>query len=81
LKQLSVLKMLDLPVLAGLSRKSTIYRTLGITPEESLNGTTVMNTLALQNGASVLRVHDVKEAVETIRLWMNYEQAEPQINE
>jgi dihydropteroate synthase len=70
-----------LPVLAGLSRKSTIYRTLGITPEESLNGTTVMNTLALQNGASVLRVHDVKEAVETIRLWMNYEQAEPQINE
>ena len=40
-----------------------------------------MNTLALQNGASVLRVHDVKEAVETIRLWMNYEQAEPQINE
>ena len=81
LKQLSVLKMLDLPVLAGLSRKSTIYRTLGITPEESLNGTTVMNTLALQNGATVLRVHDVREAVETIRLWVNYERADPQISE
>ncbi len=75
LKHLSVLQMLELPVLAGLSRKSSIYKTLGTTSEESLNGTTVMNTLALQNGASILRVHDVKEAVETIRLWMSYTNA------
>jgi dihydropteroate synthase len=75
LKQLSVLQMLELPVLAGLSRKSTIYKTLGITPGEALNGSTVMNTLALQNGASVLRVHDVKEAVEAIRLWVSYERS------
>ena len=53
LKHLSVLKMLELPVMVGLSRKSTIYKTLGITPEEALNGTTVMNTLALQNGAAI----------------------------
>ena len=72
LKQLPVFKMLELPVLAGLSRKSSIYKTLGITAEAALNGTTVMNTLALHNGASVLRVHDVKEAVEAIRLWTNY---------
>ena len=56
------------PVLAGLSRKSMIWRTLGITPEESLNGTTVLNTIALQRGASILRVHDVREAVECVRL-------------
>jgi len=56
------------PVLAGLSRKSMIWRTLGITPEEALNGTTVLNTLALQRGASILRVHDVREAVECVRL-------------
>ena len=72
LKQLPVFKMLELPVLVGLSRKSSIYKTLGITAEAALNGTTVMNTLALHNGASVLRVHDVKEAVEAIRLWTNY---------
>ena len=75
LKHLSVLKMLELPVMVGLSRKSSIYKTLGITAEEALNGTTVMNTLALQNGASVLRVHDVKEAVETVRLWTKYREA------
>jgi len=73
LKGLSALQMLELPLLAGLSRKSTIYKTLGITAGEALNGSTVMNTLALQNGASVLRVHDVKEAVEAVRLWMSYE--------
>src|SRR5665213_2473194 len=72
LKQLSVFRMLNLPVLAGLSRKSSIYKTLGTSPEEALNGTTVLNTLALQNGASILRVHDVKESNETIRLWMSY---------
>lgn len=56
------------PVLAGLSRKSLIYRSLNITPDEALNGTTVLNTIALLNGANILRVHDVKQAVETIKL-------------
>ena len=65
---LNVFKMLDRPLLAGLSRKSTIYKTLGTTPFEALNGTTVLNTIALQNGADILRVHDVKEAREVITL-------------
>lgn len=68
LKQFEVFSMLKRPVLVGISRKSTIYKTLGITPEEALNGTTVLNTAALLKGASILRVHDVKEAVEAIRL-------------
>lgn len=72
LKNLAVFKQLGCPILAGLSRKSTIYKTLGITAAEALNGTTVVNTLALQNGASVLRVHDVKEAVEAIKLYQLY---------
>ncbi|HEY8734596.1 MAG TPA: dihydropteroate synthase [Puia sp.] len=75
LKQMKLLTMLDLPILAGLSRKATIYKTLNIIPEESLNGTTVMHTLALEQGASILRVHDVKEAVEAIRLWTSYTNA------
>ena len=61
-------KNMGFPVLAGVSRKSMIYRTLGITPEEALNGTTVLNTIALVNGVDILRVHDVKEAVETVKL-------------
>jgi dihydropteroate synthase len=68
LKDLPVFRMLDKPILAGLSRKSTIYKTLGTSAEEALNGTTVLNTIALMNGANILRVHDVKEAVEAIRL-------------
>jgi dihydropteroate synthase len=68
LKNLSVFKMLQKPLLVGLSRKATVYKTLKITPEEALNGTTVLNTVALQNGANILRVHDVKEAVEAIAL-------------
>ena len=72
LKNLSVFRMLGKPILAGLSRKSTIYKTLNIPVEDSLNGTTVMNTLALQNGASILRVHDVKEAKEVITLFDAY---------
>lgn len=56
------------PILAGISRKSMIYKTLGTTAEEALNGTTVLNTIALMKGASILRVHDVREAVEAIRL-------------
>lgn len=72
LQSLSLLKMLNCPVMAGLSRKSTIYKTLNTTPENALNGTTVLNTIALSNGAHILRVHDVKEAVETIQLWQAY---------
>jgi dihydropteroate synthase len=75
LKQLSLLTALGVPVLAGLSRKSTIYKTLGVSADEALNGTTVLNTLALDHGASILRVHDVKEARETIRLWKSYASA------
>jgi len=72
LRNLSVFKMLEKPIIAGLSRKSTVYKTLGITSEEALNGTTVMNTLALLNGANILRAHDVKEAVEAIKLFKKY---------
>jgi len=68
LKHLDYLKRLDLPVLVGVSRKSMIYKTLEITAKEALNGTSVLNTIALQNGANILRVHDVKEAVECVRL-------------
>lgn len=75
LKNLSVFKMLERPILIGLSRKSTIYKTLNITPEESLNGSTVLHTISLLNGANILRVHDVKEAVETIRLTEAYQKA------
>ena len=69
LRYLDIFKTLDLPILAGVSRKSMIHKTLQIKPEEALNGTTVLNTLALEKGAAILRVHDVKEAVETIKLW------------
>lgn len=75
LKQLEALQIFQLPVLAGLSRKSTIWRTLNITADEALNGTTVLNTLALTKGANILRVHDVKEAEETIRLFTAYSNA------
>ncbi len=69
LKNLSVLQMLELPVLVGLSRKGMIYKQLGVQVEEALNGTTVLNTIALMNGASILRVHDVKEAIQAVRLF------------
>lgn len=68
LKNLSVFNMTGRPVMLGVSRKSTIYKTLGITAEEALNGTTVLNTIALAHGASILRVHDVKEAKEAVTL-------------
>ncbi|MGQ0739019.1 MAG: dihydropteroate synthase [Bacteroidota bacterium] len=68
LRNLSVFRMLNCPLLLGISRKSFIWKTLGLTAEEALNGTIVMNTIGLMNGASILRVHDVKEAAETIRL-------------
>jgi dihydropteroate synthase len=69
LRDLDIFKTLDLPILAGVSRKSMIHKALQIKPEEALNGTTVLNTLALEKGAAILRVHDVKEAAETIKLW------------
>lgn len=61
-------QIFGLPILVGISRKSMIYKLLDISPEESLNGTSILNTIAIQNGASILRVHDVKPAVETIRI-------------
>lgn len=74
LQQLSMFKLLEKPLLAGLSRKATIYKTLGITAAEALNGTTVLNTIALMNGANILRVHDVKEAKEAVELVKAYQQ-------
>jgi dihydropteroate synthase len=68
LKNLRYFHALNAPILVGVSRKSMIFKTLEIPPEDSLNGTTVLNTIALMEGASLLRVHDVKEAVEAIRL-------------
>jgi dihydropteroate synthase len=68
LNQLEAFHTFDAPVLVGLSRKSTIWRTLNILPEAALNGTTVLNTIALTKGADILRVHDVREAVEAIKL-------------
>lgn len=63
-----MLCIFELPLLVGVSRKSMIYKLLGCTPNEALNGTTALNTIALQKGASILRVHDVKEAVEVVRI-------------
>jgi len=68
LNQLETLKILGLPILAGVSRKTMIWKTLGITPDEALNGTTVLNTIALMKGARILRVHDVRAAVEAVKL-------------
>ena len=62
-------KILDLPLLAGISRKSMVYKPLGLTANEALNGTTVLNTIAVSKGANILRVHDVKEAVECVTLF------------
>jgi dihydropteroate synthase len=69
LNRMNAFSKLNKPILAGLSRKSMIYKTLQTTAENALNGTTVLNTIALQNGANMLRVHDVKEAAETIMLY------------
>ena len=68
LNNLQHFQILNKPILSGLSRKSMIYKKLGITAEESLNGTIALNTIALSKGASILRVHDVKEAVELIKI-------------
>jgi dihydropteroate synthase len=68
LNKMEEFAIFELPLLVGVSRKSMIYKLLGITPEEALNGTTVLHTIALMKGANILRVHDVKEAVEAVRL-------------
>ena len=69
LNRLDSFKVFQLPMLVGVSRKSMIWKALGSSPEEALNGTTVVNTLALMGGADILRVHDVKEAVETVTIF------------
>ncbi|HQK96889.1 MAG TPA: dihydropteroate synthase [Bacteroidia bacterium] len=71
LKNLNLFKILKAPVMVGVSRKSMINKTLNIKPNEALNGTTALNMAALMNGANILRVHDVKEAMETIQLYNN----------
>jgi len=71
LKEMEALQIIRKPLLLGVSRKSSIYQTLKITPEESLNGTTVLNTVGLMNKAMILRVHDVKEAVQAIQLYQH----------
>ncbi len=68
LRNLNLFKMLNCPLLVGISRKSTICKTLNVTSDQALNGTTVLNTVGLMNGASILRVHDVKEAVQAVKL-------------
>jgi len=68
LQFLDMFKIFELPIMVGISRKSMVYKLLNITPEEALNGTTVLHTIALLKGADILRVHDVKEALETIRI-------------
>ncbi len=69
LKNLQYFQQLKLPLLAGISRKSMIYKSLNISPDEALNGTTVLHTMALMKGAQILRVHDVKEAMQAIKLY------------
>ena len=68
MNELEKLQVMDLPVLVGISRKSMIYNKLGFTANEALNGTTALNTIALMKGASILRVHDVREAVECVKI-------------
>lgn len=68
MNNLELFQMLDLPILVGISRKSMIYKTLDTSSEFALNGTTVLNTIALQKGSNILRVHDVKEAIECVKL-------------
>ncbi|GEP50836.1 dihydropteroate synthase [Flavobacterium noncentrifugens] len=69
MQKAQLFQLLDLPILIGISRKSMIYKTLGTSAREALNGTTVLNTIALTKGAKILRVHDVKEAVESVKLF------------
>lgn len=72
LREQEKLQVFGMPILAGLSRKRLIWKFLGITADEALNGTTVVDTIALMNGADILRVHDVKEAVQAVKIITNY---------
>lgn len=74
MSKLSIFRQIHAPLLVGISRKSMIYKLLETNPEQALNGTTALNMLALIGGASILRVHDVKEAIETIRIFNAYRQ-------
>lgn len=78
LASLSAFESLGCPILVGISRKTMIWKELGIKPDEALNGTTAINMLALQNGANILRVHDVKEAAQTVRLYEAYKRNLPE---
>jgi dihydropteroate synthase len=69
MKRMQDFDILELPLLAGISRKKMIYGLLGGTAADALNGTTALNTIALSKGANILRVHDVKEAVEAVKIW------------
>lgn len=69
IRDLPALKTMGLPVLCGISRKSVVYKTLGTTPEAALNGTTALNTILLEKGADILRVHDAREALEAVKLY------------
>lgn len=71
LREMERLQVMELPLLVGISRKRMVWQTLGGSPDTALNGTTVLNTLALQRGASILRVHDVREACECVKLLRN----------
>jgi dihydropteroate synthase len=73
LKKMHLFKMLDLPILVGISRKSMIYKVLQTSPKDALNGTSALHIVALQQGAKILRVHDVKEAMQVIQLWQQLE--------
>ena len=75
MRDLKAFRLLDAPLLVGISRKTMIWKTLGITPDQAGNGTTVLNTMALMNGADILRVHDVRPAVEAIKLVAAYNNA------
>jgi dihydropteroate synthase len=70
MNRLQDFNLLQIPILAGVSRKKMIYKLLGITADDALNGTTVLNTIALTKGANILRVHDVKEAIEAVNIFM-----------
>lgn len=78
LHKMSALQLFQLPILVGVSRKSMIYKPLGCTPDEALNGTTALHILALQQGATFLRVHDVKPAMEAIHLFNLYQASDNQ---
>ncbi len=76
LGRLESFRALNAPLLVGISRKSMVYKTLGVSPKEALNGTTALHMLALRGGAGILRVHDVREAMECIRLWEAFREAQ-----